>query len=235
MLEIAIVDDEELFVKMLQKKVMGILESLKVESNIYTFTDGAKMLHESTIRHFDLLLLDIDMPDISGVDIAHKLRMRNIDTEIIFVTNKDDLVYDSLKYEPFRFIRKSRFDVEMDEAIQTFVKKVKHKQVSVFFSTDNGKMPIKVLDIIYVEVQSHKLTIYTSKGTVSANGNLNDIESEIKKYGFIRIHKSYLVNFRAINYIHYNEVIIDNGTALPISRRKLEYTQNELMSFSLEL
>lgn len=235
MIEIAILDDEEIFVKLIQKKVLEVLGHLHVESKIFTFTDSVEMLHESTRHHFDLLFLDIDMPNITGLDIAHKLRMKNIDTEVIFVTNKDELVYDTFKYGPFRFIRKSRFDSEIEEALQNFVKKVNHKKISIFLSTENGKKPVKVLDIMYIEVQSHKLTVHMSNSIISANGNLNDIESEILKYGFIRIHKSYLVNYRPISFIHQKEVILDDGTSLPISRRKFEYAQDELMRFSREL
>lgn len=235
MLKIAIVDDEEIFVTLIQKKVFNVLERLRVECKIYTFTDSIEMLHESTKHHFDLLFLDIDMPNITGLDIARKLRLKNIDTEVIFVTNKDELVYDTFQYGPFRFIRKSRFDSEIEEALQNFVKKVNHEKISIFLSTENGKKPVKVLDIMYIEVQSHKLTVHMSNSMISANGNLNDLETEIRKYGFIRIHKSYLVNYRAISFIHQKKVIIDDGTALPLSRRKFEYTQNELMRFSREL
>ncbi len=235
MIEIAIVDDEEIFVKLIQKKVLEVLGHLHVESKIYTFTDSVEMLQESTKHHFNLLFLDIDMPNITGLDIARKLRMKNIETEVIFVTNKDELVYDTFKYDPFRFIRKSRFDSEIEEALQSFVKKVNHEKVSIFLFTENGKKPVKVLDIMYIEVQSHKLTVHMSNSIISANGNLNEVESKIRKYGFIRIHKSYLVNYRAISFIHQKEVIIDDGTALPLSRRKFEYTQNELMRLSREL
>lgn len=235
MLEIAILDDEEIFVKLIQKKVLEVLGHLHIESKIYTFTDSVEMLHESTRHHFDLLFLDIDMPNITGLDVARKLRMKNIETDVIFVTNKDELVYDTSQYGPFRFIRKSRFDSEIEEALQNFVKKVKHEKVSIFLSTENGKKPVKVLDIMYIEVQSHKLTVHTSDRMISANGNLNELEAKIRQYGFIRIHKSYLVNYRAISFIHQKEIVIDDGISLPLSRRKFEYTQNELMRFSREL
>ena len=235
MLEIAIVDDDELFVKMNQMKVSEILERMEEEGRISVFTDSVEMLQESTEHHFDLLLLDIDMPNVTGLDIARKIRMKNTDTEVVFVTNKDELVYDTIKYGPFRFIRKSRFDIEIEEAIQTFVNKEKHKQITILLTTAYKKMPVKVLDITYIEVKSHKLTVHTNNGIISANGNLNDIETEIKQYGFIRIQKSYLVNFRAITFIQRNKVIMDDGRALPLSRGKFEYAQNEMMRFSKEL
>ena len=177
MLEITILDEEEIFVKLIQKKVLEVLWHLHVESKIYTFTDSVEMLHETTRHHFNLLFLDIDMPNIIGLDIARKLRMKNIETEVIFVTNKDELVYDTFQYGPFRFIQKSRFDSEIEEALQNFVKKLNHEKVSIFLSTKNGKKPVKVLDIMYIEVQSHKLSVYTSDSMISANGNLEHVDT----------------------------------------------------------
>lgn len=235
MLEIAIIDDEKVFVDILHNKVSALLSDMNADYRITTFVESEKLLQASSHQQFDLLFLDIDMPNITGMDIAHRIRLKNMNTEVIFVTNKEELVYDTIKYGPFRFIRKSRLELEIEEALRNYLKKSGQKNVTRFFSTDNGKTSVKVIDIVYVEVQSHKLTIHLNDKTIYANGNLNDIESDIEKYGFIRIHKSYLVNFRYIEFIHQKEVILDDGNALPLSRRKLDFVQKELMRFTREL
>ena len=175
------------------------------------------------------------MPQITGIDIAKKLRIKLESTEIIFVTNKDEMVYDIIQYTPFRFIRKSRLEIEIEEALETYLKKKNHQNAIYFFSTEQGKKPVNIVTIVYIEVKSHKLTIYEQDKVFSANGNLNTIEKEISQYGFIRIHKSYLVNFRYINLICQKEVTLDNGNTLPLSRRKFESTKKELMRFSREI
>lgn len=115
-----------------------------------------------------------------------------------------------------------------------FIKR-NHQKAIYFFSTEQGKKPINIVDIVYIDVKSHKLTVHQQDGIFSANGNLCDIEKEISQYGFIKIHKSYLVNFRYINLIHQKEVILDDGNILPLSRGKLETAKMELMRFSREM
>lgn len=236
MIRIAVVDDEKIITDMEQKKIKNILDFFSEEYEIYIFTDGITLLNQFDNYKFDLIILDIDMPDITGMEIAKKLRGKDIDIEIIFVTNKDDFVYDAIKYSPFRFIRKLKFDSEIYEALENFIYKREKETIVKTFSTDYGKKMIQINKIIFIEVRSHKLTVYMNNNkNFIANGNLKDIENEIAEYGFIRIHQSYLVNFQYINIIKQKEIVLDNGERLPISRGKYENVKMQFVRFSREL
>lgn len=235
MLRIAVIDDEETFTHIITKRIQTRLTATNTSAEIDSFTDSTQMLQSAAATHYDLVFLDIDMPEITGIDIAKKLRMWQADTEVVFCTNKDELVYDTIQYSPFRFIRKSRFDKEIDEALDTYLEKRNAQTMTTVFLTDDGKKTVKTAEIRYIEVKSHKLTVHMADDMFMANGNLSDVESEISGYGFIRIHKGYLVNFRYIHLIHQKEIRMDDGTLLPLSRQKLAYTQKELMRFSREL
>ena len=133
---------------------------------------------------------------------------------------------------PFRFIRKSRFSQEIGEALENYLRKRREQKAMYFFSVDDGKRPVNVVSLIYAEVQSHKLTVHCEEESFEANGNLSDVEKAIAGYGFVRIHKSYLVNLRYISLIRKSEIILDDGTSLPLSRRKLESVKMELVRFA---
>ena len=122
MIRIAVVDDEQIILNSIHKKIERILYDLNAEFEIQDFTSGKTALKEITEKVFDIIFLDIDMPDISGMTIAKKIRMQE-NLEIVFITNKDELVYDAIKVVPFRFIRKSRFDEEIQEALHEFIAK----------------------------------------------------------------------------------------------------------------
>ena len=119
--------------------------------------------------------------------------------------------------------------------MESFLKTILRKNEVIVFSTDNGKKVLAVSDIICVEVKSHKLTIHTKNGITEANGNLKDVENQGRKYGFIRIHQSYLVNFRFITIVNYKGVHLDNGSVLPLGRGRYENVKMELMRFSREM
>lgn len=235
MIRIAIVDDEKIILDSISEKIADILNQHKVKYELYNFTDGRSLIKSYLEQSFDLVFLDIDMPNVTGIDIAKKLRTHDDSLEIVFVTNKDELVYESIKYAPFRFIRKSEFDNDINEAIDKYLKKRTKKKQSIIFSTENGKKAITISDIEYIEVRSHKLTVHTKSGILEANGNLKDIELSVAQYGFIRIHQSYLVNFRFIDVIKQNCVVLDSGHQLSLSSRRYNEVKKALMRFSREL
>lgn len=234
MIKIAIVDDEQIILKSIHKKIEKILHDLNAEFEIQDFTSGKTALKEITEKVFDIIFLDIDMPDISGMTIAKKIRMQEENLEIVFITNKDELVYDAIKVVPFRFIRKSRFDEEIQEALHEFIAKSNSRKSFYTFLTSNGEKTVQTVHIRYIEVSSHKLSIHLLNESFVTNGNLKDIEELFYTYGFIKIHQSFLVNFRFINYIKRNEVILDNGKTLPLSRSRYEQTKFEYMRLSRE-
>lgn len=234
MIRIAIVDDEKIILNSIHKKIEKILYDLNTESEIQDFTSGKTALKEITKMNFDIVFLDIDMPDVSGMEIAKKIRIQDEKLEIVFITNKDELVYDTIKFSPFRFIRKSRLDEEIQETLHEFIAKLNNRKAVYVFSTSNGEKTVQPVRIRYIEVSSHKLSIHLPNESFVTNGNLKDIEELFYTYGFIKIHHSFLVNFRFVNYIKRNEVILDNGMTLPLSRSRCEKTKFEYMRLSRE-
>ena len=235
MIRIAIVDDEKIILRSIHKKIEGLFCKAGVKFEIYDYTDAVVALKEIEKSSFDILFLDIDMPEISGMEIAKKLRVQEENIDIVFITNKEELVYDAIKFTPFRFIRKYRFEDEIEEAVNEFMNKFGKNNYTYMFSTPQGKKGVLVTRIKYIEVMSHKLNVYGINESFIANGNLKDIENIFYDYGFLKIHQSYLVNYRFINLIKYKEVILDDGKTLPISRGKYEKIKFDYMRFSREI
>lgn len=234
MIRIAVVDDEEIMLEIIYYRIKNVLSSENQEHDIKCYTNGSDLLKDHETHPFDLAFLDIDMPEITGLQIAQKLRNRDSKTEIIFITNKSDLVFESIKYTPFRFVRKTRMDYEMEEAIISFLNKLKKTQSVFEFSTSEGKRTVLLTSVIYLESHSHKITVVMTTDSFTANGNLKDIEKNIVSLGFIRIHQSFLVNYRYIFFVKQKELLLDNGNSLPVSRGKYETVKKELMKYMKE-
>ncbi len=235
MLHIAVCDDDKIILDSIGDTIANTMKEYETDFTIMKFVDGKSLIKSYSEQRFDIIFLDIDMPDVTGIDIAKKLRNYSNEVEIIFVTNKDEMVYETIKYSPFRFIRKSRFESEINEAIENYLEKQSKHNYSVFFATEDGKKAVAVNDIVYIEVKSHKLTVHTTLHVVEANGNLKNVESEISEYGFIRIHQSYLVNFRFIDVVRQKSVVLDNEEILPLGRGRYEDVKMSLMRFSREI
>ncbi len=231
-IRIAVVDDETAFAQSLKTRIAAFLTQQQIPAEVTVFTSGSALLESCADTQYDLIFLDIDIPDVTGLDIARMLRMKDTPAELIFITNYDNLVYDTIRYTPFRFIRKSRLAAEFEEALQAFLAKMHSQTTMYLFQTEQGKRPVHAASIVYIEVQSHRLTVHLPEEAFLAGGNLSDVEAVFAEHGFLRIHKSYLVNFRYISRISYKEVVLDDGTALPLSRGKLASVKKELMRFS---
>lgn len=109
MFKISICDDNNSFLEFLKEYVYSISRNLKYPVEVYTYNKGidvVKLICDKK-EDFDILLLDIDMPDINGLKVAKSIREINSDLLLIFVSSHEQYVFESIEYAPFRFIRKS--------------------------------------------------------------------------------------------------------------------------------
>lgn len=107
MIKVAFCDDETKILEDLSVKIKKEFEKINCEIDLYTTENSIRLLEYLKSCPVDILFLDIDMPTISGMDIAEALLNSKIKTLLVFVTGQDALVYKSFKYHPFGFIRKA--------------------------------------------------------------------------------------------------------------------------------
>lgn len=218
MITIAICDDELVQLNKIKEKTIEVFERENEEFVIYEYHTGNDILENATSIKFDIVLLDIDMPEINGINVAEELATINSWSNIVFVTNRADLVFEAIRCQPYRFIRKSKLDEELDEAISTLIEKILNETYVVTFSDKYTQHSFHILDIIYIESKKHYLYFYVGDGEYKCRMKLSVCENKLKEYGFIKIHGSILVNVRYVRKVTSKEITLTNGTILPISR-----------------
>ena len=99
-IDIAICDDEQKSLQMIQKELYHIADKLKIEIETYAYKEGKKVLDliYNEKEDFDVLFLDIDMPDVSGLEVAKKLRQKHLDIILIFISAYEQYVFESIEY-----------------------------------------------------------------------------------------------------------------------------------------
>jgi DNA-binding LytR/AlgR family response regulator len=232
-LKIAVCDDEEIYTDKITKIVECYFRAAQLSCKITKFSSANDMFVYSRAAGFDLILLDIDMPDISGIKAAEKIRDISENIPIVFITNMDNFVFEAIKYTPFRFIRKQFLSDEMSEMLAAF--KNKHNNDSVFldaFDENERAKRIKAIDVCYIESFGHTIDIHHNKGILRVKQTLNDLEKQLSDLGFIRIHKSYLVNYRFIYEIADGFAVMDDENKLAISRYRARDVKNKFMKFT---
>lgn len=236
MLRIAIVDDDKAFVSMYSDMIRRIFDNYNVELRINTCDCGNSFIRELAATKYDLVFMDIDMPDVSGIDIAATLREYNQDLDIIFVSSHPHFVFEAIRFTPYRFIRKTNLKAETKEAIHSYCNRTQYKYKLFSLNLQNGKVVNeRIKEIRYFFAIRHD--IYCIVGDdkngqcLSRKYSLAELQKKIGPFGFIRVHKTYLVNYRCIKTINAKTIILKNDTEIPISRGKMTDIQNDFMHF----
>ena len=202
------------------------------ECEIRKYNDSESLLADSSNQLFDALFLDIDMPGLDGMELAKTIRERNQYVKIIFVTNKDNLVYRTFKYAPFRFIRKTYLEEELPETTEALRDSIAQFNATVIFNTKNGEFCVQVCDIVYAEVKNHTITVFLIKDKLMVSKSMDELEGELGKFGFLRTHKSFLVNHIHIASIKQNKIFMDTGSDLPLSKSRADGVKLKLQQLS---
>lgn len=190
--------------------------------------DTFRVNHFSTGREFlasyqpiyDIVLMDISLPDISGMQVAKSLRKLDRNVVLMFVTSLARYAADGYAVDALDFIVKP-------VSYATFTMKLRRALLKCAGSQDreflihlpDGIYRTSVSRIKYIEVINHSLVYHTTDGDLSAYGNLKDVEAKLADCNFIRCNRCYLVNMAFVRAVRGNLLVVD-GDGLQISRPK---------------
>lgn len=232
---IAICDDEEAALSILSSSLQGAFRSHNVEVTIDTYTRPRVMLAQMKSTNYDLLFLDIEMPGLSGIDVAQQLRHDGNLVDIIFISNREDLVFDALRVNPRGFIRKTRFIQDVAGVIDTYFayRNDKTQEKVLVVRQRDQVLHISIEKLKYIEGSGKKQLAVTvdREEPIEMNKSMQELEEELSGFGFLRIHKGYLVNYRFIRRIGEDEVVLTDDQRLPVSRRKHQEVREQYMEW----
>lgn len=226
MIQIAIVDDDAGFTSSYRKIVENFFIENDAKYEIHYYTSAIKFKEITSNLSFDLIFLDIDMPEITGFDIAIYLGEIQSEASIIFVSSHSHLVFQSIHYRPFRFLQKDHLLLQTREAVEAFCQLMKEDENSITLLLEDGSRSIeKLRRIQFFYSLRHNVFFHVNGQKESTrlhnrSYSLDRLEKELWEKGFIRIHKSYLVNYRYIYSIQEESVRLIDQSEIPMSRRK---------------
>ena len=245
-MKVAICDDQAEIVCELTEKLKRFFEEKGcVESISYSsYDECGKLYRDHCESPFDLLILDIMMSDDTpgGFEVSKRIRSsggdkRVSDVPIIFVSSRNDMVFQSFEFSPVYFVPKvAIFGSKADgcgknalyNALSKFYKDFIFKGHRISFETVDGKtIAIPTDKVNYIESFGHKLTVHCSGSEYTIRGSLNRYAEALADFGFINVHKSYLVNMRKVRGFDKTDIRLVSGETLPVSRRCLPTVKNK--------
>lgn len=233
MIKIAICDDEEYYRGKIQKLLVSYLTGKHLEHDIRMFLSGEDFLAEqANLVKYDIVFMDINMNEVDGIETAKRIRSFHSDTYIVFVTAFISYVLEGYKVNAVRYIMKDTLETSVEECMDAVLRKMKLQKVS--FEFIEGERTLYTDNLLYVESSKHKAVFYyLESGLVQYQiyDKLDNIEAKLSPYGFLRIHKSYLVNMRHIQKISNYQVILDTGECLSVPRLRFQNVKEAYVAY----
>ena len=238
-IRIACCDGEKQQLELYKTMFTNIEMRQDIKLNVEYFLSGNFMLErfQSEKNPFDLVYLDMDMDEKSGLDLAKEIRQNyHSDCLILFLTNYPKYMQNSFDVRAFQYMIKP---VQFDEfekkfnAARKYLEKDDKNRVVLKIDEDNVVFFTNEIYYIEKEKSSKQFLVYLEDKCVVAKGVLSAIENQLLEQHFMRTHRSYLVNMKHIRRIQKNDLVLSNGNLVPISRRKEKELKQQFMRYAI--
>lgn len=238
MLKIAICDDVIEQLQMQEKMIWEISHHLCLNVEVGCFQSGEDLLCEIEQRgSMDIILLDIEMGGINGVETARRIREKDNRVILIFISFYDQYCKEMISVQPFAFLDKPVSDEQLETVIRRALKVLGEKDEIFEYTYKKVSYKILLRKIRYFESDKREINIHSTDGIYSFYKKLDEVEMQLKKTDvkFLRISKSYLVNMKYVREFRYEKVVMDDGEEMKIGPRykdKIRESYIEIMSMS---
>ena len=226
MLNLVICDDDQLSVKKLTDVIHQISDASLTIDIFYKATEILCLN-----KQYDICILDIDMPDVDGFELAQHLKTLNENTLIIFYSRLDHLVFESFKVHPFDFIRKSESNEQLLSKLQRAVQKASSNNHFYLYSKKSDVQRISYQDIVYFYKTMNDLNIHTIHGELRERKAIKDFF--IPDY-FYKVSSSLVINMNCVQSITDTKLIFDNGDYFNLSKQKARELKKHYILFLSE-
>ena len=234
MVKIAICDDEEKSVALHERMVRECLQAAGIGCEITTYTQSRNLLYDITDDAFfyDLILLDIEMPGISGMELPQQIKGFLPNVRIIFVTSHTEYAIDAFELSIFRYVPKNNLEAKLPAAVLDAARLIEleaGQEYTIQTASRMERLPFK--DIFYVQRDGKNAMIVSSAGTAKVRKSLQQVFDELNTPEFIFIDRGCIVNIIHIMKISDGMVVLKNGEQLPISRSHLQEVKQKINEF----
>ena len=231
MIKIGVLEDEKIYREQFREFLARYQQANPdFRYTVEMFDTGERLLFHP-YQDFDILFLDIQLPDMLGIDAAREIRRRDENVCIVFVTNLSQYAIDGYTVNAYDYILKPLLYPAFEVKLKRILKVLSHKQERVLtLKTKQEVFRIDTGNLLYVESQGHHLYFYTEDRCFEAWGTLSKYEQELGAAYFCRCNACYLVNLRYVESVKGNTVLV-RGRELTVSQTKRKSFMTQLAKY----
>ena len=229
-MNIFVLDDEQVIVETL----CNILKEICTDKdNIYGYTNYSSLLKDIKTKKCDILFMDIKLEDVNGIELIKENEDYLNGTKLIYITGYDEYVEDVFETDLVYLVKKPLNEEKIRKAYLKSIEKINNENKVIVVKTVRETRKIKINDIFYIESDVRLVNIHLKNEVLVSYAKLSDMEERLKGR-FLRTHKSYLVNLDKVKSYKNNQLILENGKIIPISRNNASKVKNEIFNYVKE-
>lgn len=219
MLNIAVCDDETLEIEYLTRLTRQWAKVTETAVNIFSFPSAEAFLFEyEENKNFDIILLDIQMSGMNGINLAEKIRESDSGMQIVFITGFPDYIAKGYDVSALHYLIKPVEKEKLFEVLARAYDNLKKEDKFILISADSENLKIRLKDINYIEAFGHSCRVVCEKNEYSVRYSVSDIAKMLDE-SFAYSHRSYIVNLGRVSAITKTDIRFDDGKTVPVSRR----------------
>lgn len=228
---IAVCDDEQSQLQSLTKKLSLYAEAHHVSFHIDTYLSAEAFLFAfEENRNIDLLLLDIEMAEMNGIELAKKIRLNNETIQICFITGYPDYMNQGYDVEALHYLIKPVSTDKLFNVLDRFMKAIETQPRFFLFSVGKEVVRVYEKELFYGEAQGHYIVLHTKQGELKLRVTMPELENQLGE-GFFRASRSFVVNLRYVTRITKTDIVLENGTAVPLGKGLFDQANTALITF----
>ena len=230
MITCAVCDDEPRMLEALTARLTAALEEQRVPFRVEGFSSGAALLERG--GDFDLLLLDIRMEGMDGMETARQCRRMAFDRMLVFFSSSRDYVFDAYDVEAFHYLVKPVDEGKLKHVLKRALERQRQTPRDyIVVSRERQTRKLFLDSVRYFEIWGRQIEVHEEHEVFTWYEQIGALERQLKGKGFFRCHKSYLINLGHVEVYNRKEAILDNGERILIARRRYEQFCQEMVEY----
>lgn len=238
LIKIGLCDDIKEYNKKIENQIERYGSENHIEVKISSYCSGMQLILNFQEKKFDIIFLDISMPDLDGFETAEKIRQIDPQVEIVFCTSYYTVTNASkgFEVEATDFLSKPLLYKKIETILhRVYRKKLINAEEKLFLKCHDGLITLQLSDIIYLQTKNKTLILHTIDGTIKSNQRMCDLEKRLSHKMFYRCHNSFMVNFDYVEGVHKDNVLLKSKggdiKVIPVSKYKKEEFLKALASY----
>jgi len=232
MINFAICDDERTEITYLSMLVNKWAKERDILVRLSDYESAENFLFDcDDNRMIDIILLDIQMKEMDGVELARQIRKNNEIIQIVFITGYPDFIAEGYDVSALHYLMKPVKENKFFEVLDKAVSRIKKASRIITFPKTGGDIKISAEDIIYAEVLSHTVILNLTKSKEEFQMRITDMEILLGE-GFFKCHRSYIVSLEYVRRVTKTAMILNDGREIPLSRNLYDAANQAFIKFN---